>query len=211
MILEFPRTSATLRRLILAMASSLFLLAASAVPSIATLDAVSDDLLQPSTHEREMPSSAETQVLAQAAVSAPDYEIAPADLAVMVRQTNPTGLESDAERLCLARAVYFEARGEPLEGQLAVAQAIINRTQLAQYPGTICGVVAQPGQFTYRHGQAVRPGQAWEQAKAIAEIAHASLWPEVAPEAISFHAVSVRPLWRDKVRVAQIGRHVFYR
>jgi spore germination cell wall hydrolase CwlJ-like protein len=200
-----------MRRLILATASSLFLLAASAVPSIATLDAVSDDLLQPTAHELETPSSAETQVLAQAAVSLPKYDIAPADLAVMVRQTNPADLENDEQRLCLARAVYFEARGEPLEGQLAVAQAILNRTQSARYPDSICGVVRQPGQFTYRHGQPVRQGQAWENAKAIAEIATASLWPEVAPQAISFHAVSVRPVWRDKVRVAQIGRHVFYR
>jgi spore germination cell wall hydrolase CwlJ-like protein len=211
MIFVLPRTSATLRRLILAMASSLFLLAASAVPSIATLDAVSDDLLQPNIHELETLSSAEAEVLAQATVSVPDYDIAPADLAIMVRQTNAADLENDAQRLCLARAVYFEARGEPLEGQLAVAQAIINRTQSGRYPDTICGVVRQPGQFTYRHGQPIRQGQPWENAKAIAEIASASLWPEVAPQAISFHATSVRPIWRDKVRVAQIGRHIFYR
>jgi len=205
------RVSDGSRRLILAVTSSLFLLAATATPSITTLDMVSEEMLQPDVSDTATPSSAEVEILAQTSVSMPEYEIAPADLATLIRQIDSPTTDNDEQRLCLARAVYFEARGEPLEGQLAVAQAIINRTESGRYPDSICAVVRQPGQFTFRHGQAVKQGAAWNHAQAIALVATENLWPDVAPEAISFHATYVRPAWRGKVRVAQIGRHIFYR
>jgi N-acetylmuramoyl-L-alanine amidase len=210
------RVSDGSRRLILAVASSLFLLAASSVPSIATLDTVSEEMIQPAPFEAESLSSAEIEILSEAEVSMPDFVIEaerPATLSAMIARVDaPDSLFRDDEQaLCLARAVYFEARGEPLEGQLAVAQAIINRTASARYPDSICAVVHQPGQFTFRHGQPVKQGTSWQNAKAIAHIASQSLWTEVAPKAISFHAAYVRPAWRGKTRVAQIGRHIFYR
>ena len=117
---------------------------------------------------------------------------------------------------CLAGAVYFEARGEPLAGQLAVAQVIINRTEDGRFPRSYCGVVAQPGQFSFMRGKrmpAVREGSAaWERAVAVAHIADKGLWESEAGRAVFFHARYVKPGWtRTKTRLAQIDTHIFYR
>ncbi|WP_086606878.1 cell wall hydrolase [Erythrobacter donghaensis] len=122
----------------------------------------------------------------------------------------------DAELRCLAGAVYFEARGEPLAGQLAVAQVIINRSEDRRFPRSYCGVVAQPGQFSFMRGRqmpAVREGTpAWTRAVAIARIAHQGLWESEAEGAVFFHARYVKPGWRrTKTRLAQIDTHIFYR
>ncbi len=121
-----------------------------------------------------------------------------------------------AELHCLAGAVYFEARGEPLAGQLAVAQVIINRTEDGRFPRTYCSVVAQPGQFSFMRGSAmpaVRTGSAaWTRAVAVAQIAHQGLWQSEAGEAVFFHARYVQPQWSQrKTRLAQIDTHIFYR
>lgn len=120
----------------------------------------------------------------------------------------------DAEMRCLAGAVYFEARGEALAGQLAVAQVIVNRTEDGRFPRSYCGVVAQPGQFSFMRGQrmpAVREGSAaWERAVAVARIAHQGLWDSEAGNAVFFHARYVKPGWsRTKIRLAQIDTHIF--
>lgn len=117
---------------------------------------------------------------------------------------------------CLAGAVYFEARGEPLAGQLAVAQVIINRTEDGRFPRSYCGVVAQPGQFSFMRGSrmpAIREGSAaWERAVAVAHIADKGLWESEAGRAVFFHARYVKPGWiRTKTRLAQIDTHIFYR
>jgi spore germination cell wall hydrolase CwlJ-like protein len=120
------------------------------------------------------------------------------------------------EMRCLAGAVYFEARGEPLAGQLAVAEVIINRTEDPRFPKSYCGVVAQPGQFSFMRGSrmpAVHTGSAaWERAIAVAQIAHKGLWESPAGDAVFFHAKYVRPSWSQrKTRLAQIDTHIFYR
>lgn len=120
------------------------------------------------------------------------------------------------EMRCLAGAVYFEARGEPLAGQLAVAEVIINRTEDGRFPKSYCGVVAQPGQFSFMRGSrmpAIQTGSAaWERAVAVAQIAHKGLWESPAGEAVFFHAKYVRPSWSQrKTRLAQIDTHIFYR
>lgn len=122
----------------------------------------------------------------------------------------------NAEMQCLAGAVYFEARGEALAGQLAVAQVIINRTEDGRFPKSYCGVVSQPGQFSFMRGKqmpAIRTGSAaWTRAVAIAEIAHKGLWQSEAGEAVFFHAKYVRPGWSQrKTKLAQIDTHIFYR
>jgi spore germination cell wall hydrolase CwlJ-like protein len=122
----------------------------------------------------------------------------------------------NAEMQCLAGAVYFEARGEELAGQLAVAQVIINRTEDGRFPKSYCGVVSQPGQFSFMRGKqmpAIRTGSAaWTRAVAIAEIAHKGLWQSEAGEAVFFHAKYVRPGWSQrKTKLAQIDTHIFYR
>ncbi len=122
----------------------------------------------------------------------------------------------DDELHCLAGAVYFEARGEGLAGQLAVAQVIINRSEDGRFPGSYCGVVAQPGQFSFMRGRQmpqVRTGTAaWTRAVAIAQIAHKGMWESEVGNAVFFHARYVRPSWSTrKTRMAQIDTHIFYR
>lgn len=137
-----------------------------------------------------------------------------ASLAEMVRQMPDTELSGDLK--CLAQAVYFEARGEPLDGQLAVAEVVINRTQSRLYPSDYCSVVTQPAQFSFvRRGTIPQPNRsslAWKRAKAVAQIAHRELWDSQAKGALYFHASSVRPKWsRGKTALARIDTHVFYR
>lgn len=127
-----------------------------------------------------------------------------------------TAAPMDADLRCLAGAVYFEARGEPLAGQLAVAQVIINRTEDGRFPRSYCSVVAQPKQFSFMRGSrmpAVRENTAaWNRAVAIAHIAHQGLWESEAGNAVFFHARYVKPGWsRTKTRLAQIDTHIFYR
>ncbi len=120
----------------------------------------------------------------------------------------------DAETECLARAVYYESKGEPLAGQLTVAEVIINRSRSGRFAPTICGVVRQPGQFSFvRRGSIPQPpsgSRDWRTAVAIARIAMAELADGAAPRALFFHARHVRPGWRH-TRVATVGNHVFYR
>lgn len=124
--------------------------------------------------------------------------------------------ELSGDLKCLAQAVYFEARGEPLDGQLAVAEVVINRTQSRLYPADYCSVVTQRAQFSFvRRGvipQPNRSSRAWARAKAVAQIAHQDLWDSDAKDALYFHASHVRPKWaRRKTAVARIDTHLFYR
>lgn len=120
----------------------------------------------------------------------------------------------DAETECLARAVYYESKGEPLTGQLTVAEVIINRSRSGRFPSTLCGVVRQPGQFSFvRRGHIPAPpagSRDWRIAVAIARIATEDLADGGAPRALFFHARRVNPRWR-LTRVATVGNHVFYR
>ena len=122
---------------------------------------------------------------------------------------------SDADDECLAVSVYFESKGEPLAGQLAVAQTMLNRVNSGgRFPGSLCGVVRQHGQFSFVHDGALpavpRDSLAWREAVAIAGIARDGLWKDVAPAALFFHAARVSPNWH-LIRVAQLGNHIFYR
>lgn len=136
-------------------------------------------------------------------------------LAELVRLVDTDAPMTDQMR-CLAGAVYFEARGEALAGQLAVAQVIINRTEDGRFPKSYCGVVAQRGQFSFMRGTAmptVHTGSpAWNRAVAIAQIADKGMWESQAGDAVFFHARYVRPGWsQGKTRLAQIDTHIFYR
>ncbi len=125
------------------------------------------------------------------------------------------------ERRCLAIAIYFEARGEPTRGQVAVGQVILNRVRSPLFPETVCGVVYQgqmnPGcQFSFTcDGKTDNPrndGQ-WAQAQSIAKrIMAGELWlPEVGYSTY-YHANYVRPDWTgDMSRIDTIGRHIFYK
>ena len=119
----------------------------------------------------------------------------------------------DEELECLATAVYYESKGEPLVGQLAVAEVIVNRTKSSRFPSTLCGVVKQRGQFSFVRGGRLphAPRNAsWRKAVAIAHIAVNDLADGAAPSALFFHARRVSPGWKLK-RIAAVGNHVFYR
>ncbi|HET7410548.1 MAG TPA: cell wall hydrolase [Paracoccaceae bacterium] len=122
---------------------------------------------------------------------------------------------------CLAEAMYFEARGEGLAGQLAVAEVILNRVEATQYPDTVCDVVLQGAadggacQFSYNcDGTANRIGneRVWKRIGKVAWLMLQGRPRTLTDEALYFHSTSVRPSWSRKfLRTAQIGRHVFYR
>jgi N-acetylmuramoyl-L-alanine amidase len=122
---------------------------------------------------------------------------------------------ADAEHECLAGAVYFEAKGEPLEGQLAVADVVLNRTESGRYPASICGVVTQKHQFSFVRGGRIPPANrdsaAWRKAVAVAHIAISNLAEAGVGDAMFFHADYVSPAWSRLTRVASIGNHIFYR
>ncbi len=120
---------------------------------------------------------------------------------------------TDAEHRCLAQGVYFESKGEPLEGQLAVAEVIINRARSGRFASSVCGVLTQRGQFSFvRGGRIPQPSnsQQWRTAVAIARVALDDAWDSRASNALFFHATRVSPGW-NRARVASIGNHVFYR
>jgi N-acetylmuramoyl-L-alanine amidase len=121
---------------------------------------------------------------------------------------------ADAQHECLAGAVYFEAKGEPLQGQLGVAEVILNRARSGRFPASVCGVVKQRGQFSFVRGgrfpAIARASLAWKRAVAIAHIAREDLADGAAPKALFFHARRVSPRWH-LTRVAAVGNHIFYR
>jgi len=117
---------------------------------------------------------------------------------------------------CLAGAVYFESRGEPLAGQLAVANVVINRAEDRRWPTSYCDVVYQRSQFSFvknrRMPRIDTSSRAWTKAKAVARIAHEGMWDCEAKDAVYFHANYVSPRWsRRKTRLTQIDTQIFYR
>ena len=136
----------------------------------------------------------------------------PASLRSLVAQVQALpATPLNAAGKCLARAVFFEARGEPLEGQLAVAQVILNRVASGRYADDVCGVINQPGQFTFARRAVDTRSADWQTAAAIAVIAQAQRWLQIAPRAMAFHAARVNVSWGGMQRVSRIGNHVFYR
>ncbi|HZV18604.1 MAG TPA: cell wall hydrolase [Sphingobium sp.] len=122
--------------------------------------------------------------------------------------------EMDQETRCLATAVFYEARSESLAGQLAVAHVVIERAKSGRFPSSLCGVVTQPGQFSFvragRLPDAPTSGRQWRTAAAIAEIAQEESWANPVEGALYFHAARVSPGW-NRPRVTRIGGHIFYR
>lgn len=122
--------------------------------------------------------------------------------------------EMDRELQCLATGVYFESKGEPLSGQLAVAKVILNRTKSRRFPTSVCAVLVQPRQFSFvRRGRlpAVNSSsRAWRTAVAVAQVAMKDEWKSPVPGALFFHARYVSPGWR-LAKVGTVGNHIFYR
>ena len=178
------------------------------VPVPQLLDTQGEPVLTDSIKAQDDPVDSTTDADATAPVKASG------DLPTMVAQLR--GAEAGSRELeCLATGIYFESKGEPLAGQLAVGRVIANRSQSGgRFPGTYCGVLFQRGQFSFVHGghlpavsHANRP---WQTAVAIAKIVDQDLQESAAGNALFFHARYVSPGWRLK-RVTSIGNHVFYR
>lgn len=132
---------------------------------------------------------------------------------LVTRITALPSIDLDAETRCLATAVYYESKGEPLDGQLAVAQVILNRVASGRFAKSICGVVYQRGQFSFTWDKRPdRPAEStnWRIAQAIAVVAATDNWREIVPNATHFHATRVAPGWGGLRRVAAVGNHVFY-
>ena len=136
-----------------------------------------------------------------------------ADLATLVAEFRSSEAGS-RELECLAAGIYFESKSEPLAGQLAVGEVIVNRANSRRFPDTYCGVLFQRGQFSFVRGGRIpaipRSSESWRKAVAIAHVAREKLAATRVGKAMFFHARYVSPGWR-RPRVGSIGNHVFYR
>jgi hypothetical protein len=161
--------------------------------------------------------SPEDAILANAAIPFASRPIVPAPSFVMTL-SDPT--QSQQALNCLTQAVYYEAATEPLAGQEAVAQVVLNRLRNPIFPKTVCGVVFQGStqktgcQFTFTcDGSLARAPnpKLWDRAQKVAAQALAGFVQPAVGDAVNYHADYVSPPWsRTLVKVTQIGLHIFY-
>ncbi len=118
---------------------------------------------------------------------------------------------------CLAQTIYFEARGEPIVGQYAVAQVVMNRVFSKIFPDSVCGVVFQPNQFSWvkESTHQILDGKQWVDALKVAynvltnDVPYSKIIPL---NVLFYHTKASHPGWDHRmIRVATIGNHVFYR
>ena len=129
--------------------------------------------------------------------------------------------KSNKQMSCLAEALYFEARGEPIQGQLAVGEVILNRVEDTRYPSSICRVINQGTgrrfacQFTYTCDgklETVHERKPYEMALKIAKILMTTHDGKLTRGSTHYHSNYVNPKWSKRFeRVAKFGRHIFYR
>jgi len=131
-----------------------------------------------------------------------------------------SALSRSRELDCLTQAVYFEARGETMRGQAAVAQVVLNRVKHPAFPKTVCAVVFQRAggrgcQFSFACDGSMRRGReagAWDRARKVASRAMSGVVLADVGSATHFHTTGVSPGWGPRMlRVSQVGLHVFYR
>lgn len=118
----------------------------------------------------------------------------------------------NTQLICLAKNIYYEARGEPLAGKLAVAQVTLNRVESNKFGNTICKVVYEKNQFSWtKKPSKLKYGKAWQEALSIAEAAITNGIALQNFDALYFHNKKVKPIWaKQKKKLAKIGGHVFY-
>ncbi|NVO54857.1 cell wall hydrolase [Rhodobacteraceae bacterium B1Z28] len=134
------------------------------------------------------------------------------------QQPKATG---DENWKCLSEALYFEARGESVRGQFAVAEVILNRVKSSRFPGSLCGVIRQGTgkkyqcQFTYTcdgHKEVIHEKKAFERVSKVARAAIDGIAKDLTEGATHYHTTAVRPSWsRVYKQTARIGVHIFYR
>ena len=131
-------------------------------------------------------------------------------------------MSATAAVVCLAMAVYFEARDQPLEGQHAVAQVVMNRVADRRWPDNVCDVVFHGGeqrlhrcQFSfYCDGKPDRPynQEQWRHSLIVGALAYQDLLPNKVEGATHYHATYVLPYWAGHMEVVvRIGEHIFYK
>ncbi|MEM1420226.1 MAG: cell wall hydrolase [Pseudomonadota bacterium] len=128
---------------------------------------------------------------------------------------------ADEELYCLAEAIYFEARGESIQGQAAVAEVVLNRVDSQYWPDTVCGVVNQGSerttgcQFSYTcdgKPENVDAPRSWDLAERIARLFLAGAPRRITDHATHYHADYVDPRWAKTMdETAVVGTHIFYR
>jgi len=121
---------------------------------------------------------------------------------------------------CLSEALYFEARGETVKGQFAVAEVILNRVDSTKFPDTVCGVINQGTgrkfacQFTYTcdgHAEVIREKAAYDRVGRVARLMLDGAPRNLTKGATYYHTTAVRPSWSRKfTKTAKIGVHLFY-
>lgn len=156
----------------------------------------------------------------QGAPRAADYARQPATYNASAIAAQPPA-QGNAQWRCLTEAIYFEARGEPMKGQIAVAEVILNRVDASNYPSDICGVVNQGTgrlhacQFSYTCDgipERVTEPDAWQLAGKIARRLIDGAPRQLTQDATHYHADYVDPYWAQVyTQTTQVGRHLFYR
>ena len=123
------------------------------------------------------------------------------------------GGASSASLKCLTEALYHEARGESVAGQRAVAEVILNRVDHPAFPKSVCGVVNQPSQFSYKGKVGkMRDRASFNRAQRVAAEALAGAPRNLTGGATYFHTTYVKPSWAKRfTRTTRIGAHIFYR
>ncbi|QBF32374.1 cell wall hydrolase [Thalassococcus sp. S3] len=155
------------------------------------------------------------EMISEPAVHSEDFSFSRAWLD---HQPKATG---DAHWRCLSEALYFEARGETIKGQFAVAEVILNRVKSARFPNSVCGVINQGTgkryqcQFTYTcdgHSENISEPRSFERVSKVARAILDGTAGNLTNGATHYHTVAVRPRWSQVyTRTAKIGVHVFYR
>jgi hypothetical protein len=132
---------------------------------------------------------------------------------ILINKTYQTVKATKGELLCLAKNIYYEARGEPLQGKIAVAQVTLNRvTHRTQFDASICQVVYAKHQFSWTMGPHREPrGPEWLEAQVLAKLVVQGVAHLPDFKALYFHNLTVKPQWnKTKQLVARIGNHIFY-
>lgn len=186
----------------------LLVLAASCVPQGAARTAATPPEQLSADAFRQLPAAEATQVIDAVTAAGP--------------AARPFAAAAGGNALdCLTEAVYYEARGEPVDGQRAVAQVVLNRVRHPAFPHSICGVVFQGSaratgcQFSFTCDGSMRRGRepgAWAEARRVAAAALSGYVFAPVGLATHFHATYVHPWWAGAMRRAvTVGAHVFYR
>ena len=231
-IIESRGVSAVTGLFMLAFSSTQAVAAPAVVQATADQSAFSTALSTPTNTARVINAVVTTSgsVIQEAASSSVTVQLAPNiakeaswlqqngwHLAALVDRYSD-GAPLDEQAQCIAEAVYHEARGETLEGQVAVARVIMNRAASGKYPTSWCGTVKQPWQFSFvnpRTGHIPYINQAsasWKKALGVTRLAVANAVETLPTDVLWYHADYVAPGWGKRLsKVQKIGTHIFYR